>query len=153
MLGGTFMIFHLGSLIISLKYYPLIFDKEYDNDEDVTELRGTKCKWSKKGKRATKVSDLTFMYSGLHKIVLTNWWPTLHYSTIIVDFGKLLFDIGIGVDLDLSHNIFYCIIAHSNGKRRNQKLPFSILIYGIFTKQKELKETNEYLIAPYCKEV
>ena len=58
----------------------------------------------------------------------------------------MLFDIGTGVEVDLGQNIFDCIAAHLNGKRRNQKLPFPTLIYGILLSQKELREGNEYLI-------
>ena len=62
---------------------------------------------------------MTLKYLRLHKIAMTNWWPTLHHSTISLDFGRLLFDISIGAEVDLDQNIFNCIATHSNGNVRN----------------------------------
>ena len=52
------------------------FEKDYDMDAIATELLGIESKWP--GKKTLKVSNLTLKYAGLHKIAMTNWWPTSH---------------------------------------------------------------------------
>ena len=61
------------------------FDKDYDMDVVASELPSMDNKWL--GKKALKVSDLTLKYVGLHKVAMSNWWPTSHYHTISEDFA------------------------------------------------------------------
>ena len=68
------------------------FEKDCDMDVTASELLSMNGKWP--GKKTLKVSDLTLKYVGLHKVVMTNWWPTSHYPTILEDFACFLFDIG-----------------------------------------------------------
>ena len=58
-------------------------------DEVATELLGAESQWPESN--TLKVSYVTLNYSSLHKIAMTNWWPTVHYCTISSDFGKASF--------------------------------------------------------------
>ena len=62
-----------------------------------------------------RVVDLTLKYNGLHKISLSNWYPTKHVTTLSSDFSTLLFDIGTNAPVNLGQIIFDLIILHRNG--------------------------------------
>lgn len=98
-------------------------DKEFDLDEVATEICGTKFVWPKNS--ALKVSNVMLLYYELHKIA-TNWWPTVHYSTIVSNFVSSLYDIGIGIKVDLGQVIFDCKAARLNGKMKNQSCLFPL---------------------------
>ena len=56
-----------------------------------------------------------------------------------------LFDIGIGVQVNLGQIIFESIAGYTNGKKQGQKLPYTSLIYGVLVAQKRLKFDSEFL--------
>ena len=86
------------------------FDKEYDMDVVASELLGTNSKWLVK--KLLKVSDLTFKYAGLHRVAMTNWSPTTHFPTISEDFACFLYDVGIGVKVNLGQIMFEFVASH-----------------------------------------
>ena len=57
-----------------------VFEKDYVLDDVATELLGYKCVWLKTN--VLRVVDLTLKYNGLHKIALSNWFPTKHVTTL-----------------------------------------------------------------------
>ena len=89
------------------------FDKDYDMDNVATGLLGIDSKWP--GKKTLKVSNLTLKYVGLHKVAITNWWPTSHYPTISEDFVCFMFDVGTGVKVNLGQIMFEFIVGQGNG--------------------------------------
>ena len=91
---------------------------------------------------------MTLTYKGLHKIALSNWYPTKHVTTLSRDFATLLFDIGTGTLVHLGKIIFDFIALHRCGNNMSHKLPFPALIFGLLESQKLLQEPNEFLSAP-----
>ena len=109
------------------------FEKEYDIDMVATKLLGIETKWP--AKKVLKVFDLTLKYVGLHKVAMTNWWPTTHFPTVFEDFSCFLYDVGTGVKVNLCQIMFEFITDHKNGKKPGQRFPFPSLIYGALSTQ------------------
>ena len=112
------------------------FEKDYVLDDVITELLGYKCVWPKTN--VLRVADLTLKYNGLHKIALSNWFPTKHVTTLSRDFASLLYDIVIDALVHLGQIVFDLIVSHMCGMNMSQKFPFSILIFGLLEGQKPL---------------
>ena len=112
------------------------FDKDYEMDVVATSLLGIDSKWPRK--KTLKVSELTLKYASLHKVAMTNWWPTSHYPTILEDFACFLFYIITWVKVNLGQILFEFISGHGNRRKQRQKLPFLFLINGVLATQKEL---------------
>ena len=87
----------------------MIFDKYYDMDIVAIELLGIDSTWPEK--KTFKISDLTLKFVGLHKVAMTNWWPTSHYLTISQDFACFLFDVGTWVKVNLGQIMFEFIAS------------------------------------------
>ena len=103
------------------------YERDYALDDVASELLGHKTTWPRTN--VLRVANLTLKYIGLHKIVLSNWYPTKHVTTLSCDFTTLLFDIGTGTPMHLCRVIFYLIIFHRCGNNISQKLPFPALIF------------------------
>ena len=86
------------------------FDKEYVLDDVATELLRYKCVWPKTS--VLRVADLTIKYNHLYKIILGNWLPTKHVTTLSRDFVTLLYDIGTSALVHLSQIFFDVIVSH-----------------------------------------
>ena len=91
--------------------------------------------------------DLTLKYNGLHKIALSNWYPIKHVITLSYEFSTLLFDIGTGAPVHLGKIFFDLIVSHWCKNNMSYKLPFPVLIFGLFEIQKPLQEPSEFLSA------
>ena len=57
-----------------------VFKKDYVLDDVASELLGYKTTWPRTN--VVKVADLTLKYNGLHKIFVSNSYPTKHVTTI-----------------------------------------------------------------------
>ena len=112
-------------------------------DAVATELFDIESKWPRK--KTLKVSNLTLKYVSLHKIAMTNWWPTSYYPIVLEDFACFLFDIGTGVTVNLGQIVFESIASYGNGRKQGQKLPYPSLIYSMLDTQKQLKFASEFL--------
>ncbi|PON35570.1 hypothetical protein PanWU01x14_335190, partial [Parasponia andersonii] len=110
------------------------FEKDHTIENVVSKLLGDVTVWTNDS-HALKSYELTYKYSNLHKIAQHNWWPTTHQPTIAKNFACLLFDIGISFQANLSQIIFHVISNLCGGRKKNQKLPFPNLIYGILQQQ------------------
>ena len=75
------------------------FERDYVLDDVASELLGDKIDWPRTN--MLRVADLTFKYSCLHKIALSNWYPTKHVTTMSHGFATLLFDIGTNTPVHL----------------------------------------------------
>ena len=56
------------------------YEKDYVLDDVASELLGYKTTWPKTN--VLRVADLTFKYNALHKIALSNWYPTKDMTTL-----------------------------------------------------------------------
>ncbi|PON49065.1 hypothetical protein TorRG33x02_318660 [Trema orientale] len=119
------------------------YEKEYAIDTVASELLGDVTVWPDDS-HALKSCELTYKYSGLHKIAQHNWWPTAHQPTVAKNFACFLFDVGIGFQVNLPHIIFHVIYDLRGGRKKNQKLPFPNLIYGILQQQHPLMLQNDF---------
>ena len=127
-----------------------VFEKDYVLDDVATELLGYKCVWPKIN--VFRVADLTLKYNGLHKIDLTNWFPTKYVTTLSHDFFTLLYDIGTSAPVHLGQIFFDLIVSHRCGNNMRHKLPFPALIFGLLEGQIPLQEPNQFLsglVQPY----
>ena len=113
-----------------------VFENDYVFDDVATELLGYKTTWPKIN--VLMVVDLTPKNNGLHKIALSNWYPTKHVTTLSHDFATLLFDIGTGASVHMGQIIFDFIVLHRYGNNMSHKLPFLALIFGLLEGQKPL---------------
>ena len=50
-------------------------------------------------------SLLSLKYKALHKLVVTNWWPTKHTTSIPTNFVRMFFVIGTGLRFDFGKHI------------------------------------------------
>ena len=105
------------------------YEKDNVLDDVATKLLGYKCVWPKSN--VFKVADLTLKYNGLHQITFSNWLPTKHVTTISRDFATVLYDIGIGVPMQLGQLFFDFIVSYRYRQNENQKLPFPSLIFWL----------------------
>ena len=113
-----------------------VFEKDYVLDDVAIEFLGYKCVWPKTN--VLKVVDLTLKYNNLHKIFLSNWFPTKHVTTLSRDFVILLYDIGTGTPVHLGQLFFDLIVSHRCVMNMSHKLPFLTLIFGLLEGQKPL---------------
>ena len=114
-------------------------------DDVAFELLGHKTDWSRTN--VLRVANLTLKYNDLHKIALSNWYPTKHVTTLSRDFATLLFDIGTNAPMHLGQIIFDLIVLHRNRANMSQKLPFPSLIFGLLETQKPLQEPLSCLMS------
>ena len=56
------------------------YERDYVLDDVTSELLGHKTTWPRTN--VLRVVDLTLKYNGLHKIALSNWYPTKHVTTL-----------------------------------------------------------------------
>ena len=98
--------------------------KDYVLDDVASELLGTTV-WPRSN--ALRVTDLTLKYSSLHKIVLSNWLPTKHVTSVFKDHA-----IGTSTKVILGQLFFYCIIGYRCGENKTQKSSFPSLIFRLF---------------------
>ena len=119
------------------------FDKMYNMDGVTSELLGTKSTWPKNN--SLRATEITLKYYGLHKIAMNNWSPTTQYTTLSKDMATLVFNIGSCVQVNLEKLIFSNIANFKSGRKKNQKLPFPSLFFGLLYGQKPMMESNEYL--------
>ena len=89
------------------------FERDYVLDDVASELLGHKTIWLMTN--VLRVADLTLKYNDLHKIALSNWYPTKHVTTSSHEFAILLFDIGTNAPVHLGQLIFDLIVLHRNG--------------------------------------
>ncbi|PON56565.1 hypothetical protein TorRG33x02_296150 [Trema orientale] len=120
------------------------YEKEYEVDKVASELLGDLIDWPSHSS-TLKSTDLTYKYSGLHKIAIHNWWPTAHLPTVARNFAYFLFDIGTGIDVNLPQIIFQAIFYLRCGRKKTQRLIFPNLIFGILQKQHPLQLPTEFL--------
>ncbi|PON83206.1 hypothetical protein TorRG33x02_210400 [Trema orientale] len=118
--------------------------KEYEVDKVVFELLGDLIEWPSHSS-TLKSTDLTYKYSGLHKMAIHNWWPTAHLPTVARNFACFLFDIGTRIEVNLLQIIFQAIFYLRCGRKKTQRLIFPILIFMILQKQHPLQLPTEFL--------
>ena len=68
-------------------------------DDVASDLLGYKTIWPRTN--VLRMADLTLKYNYLHKITLSNWYPTKHVTTLSRDIATLLFDIGTNAHVHL----------------------------------------------------
>ena len=105
-------------------------------DDVAIELLGYQCAWPKTN--VLRVADLTLKYNGLHKISLSNWFPTKHVTTLSRDFATLLYNIGTGTLMHLGQIFSNLIVSHKCVTNMSQKFSFPALIFGLLEGQKPL---------------
>ena len=108
------------------------FEKYYVLDDVAIKLLGYKTVWS--NTNVLRVVDLTLKYNGLHKIALSNWYPTKHVTTLSREFSTLMFDIGTNAPVHLGQILFDLIVSHRCMNNMSHKLPFLALIFGLLDK-------------------
>ena len=113
-----------------------MFEKDYVLDDVATELLRYKCVCLKTN--VLWVADLTLKYNGLHKIALSNWFPTKHVTTLSRDFATLMYYIGTSASIHLSQIFFDLVVSHRCGMNMSYKLSFPALIFGLLEGQKPL---------------
>ena len=74
---------------------------------------------------------LSFKYSILYKIVIVNWLPRVHISSILKDLVVLLFAVGIGEEFDLSKVIFQVIKRNVKTENTTSVLPYLLWIFEV----------------------
>ena len=105
------------------------FEKYYVLDDVVIEFLGYKTVWP--NTNVLRVADFSLKYNGLHKIALSNCYPTKHVTTLSRDFATLLFDIDTDAFVNLGQIFFDLIVSHRCGNNISHKLPFPALIFGV----------------------
>ena len=103
-----------------------VFEKDYVLDDVASEQLGYKTIWLRTN--ILRVIDLTLKYNGLHKIAVSNWYPTKHVTTLSRDFATLLFYIGIGAPVHLGQIIFDLIVLYRCRNNISHKLSFPAFI-------------------------
>ena len=86
-----------------------------------------------------RVANLTLKYNGLHKISVSNWYPTKHVTILSRDFATLLYNIGTSVLVQLGQIIFDLIVLHWCRNNMSHKLSFPGLILRLLEGQKPLQ--------------
>ena len=115
-------------------------------DGVASELLMTKSSWPKSN--SLSAVETTLNYSSLHKIAMNNWSLTTNYTILSKDMATLVFDIGSRVQVNLGQLIFFNIANFKSGRKKNQKLQFPSLIFGLLYGQKPMMKSNEYLTTP-----
>ncbi|KAH6834678.1 hypothetical protein C2S53_019820 [Perilla frutescens var. hirtella] len=77
--------------------------------------RGSRCVWP--SGHSLLASDLSVKYSILHKIVVRNWIPSTHNSTVGKPLGLLLYKVGTRVEFNLGQLIYEHVVVHAKSAR------------------------------------
>lgn len=86
------------------------FGKNYDMNMVASKHLGASS--SQLESKKLNVADLTVKYFVLHKIAMSNWWLTTHYSNIREDFTSFLSNVGAWKNVNLGQIIQDCSIGH-----------------------------------------
>ncbi|KAH6766759.1 hypothetical protein C2S52_017742 [Perilla frutescens var. hirtella] len=114
----------------------------FDLNEVVSELTGrSRVVWP--SGRALLASDLSVKYSILHKVVVRNWLPSTHDSTVGKSMALLLFTIGTRSEFNLGLLIFENIIAHAESTRTQPPVGYPGLIFSIIMAQHDVVSAND----------
>ena len=77
-----------------------------------------------------------------------DWSPTTHYTTLSRDMVTLVFNIGSRVQVNFGQLIFFNIVDFKSRKKKNQKLLFASLIFGLLNGKKPMIDSHECLTTP-----
>ena len=100
------------------------------------------------GSSALSSVVLTTKYPILDKIVIVNWLPRLHISSILKDLALLLYIVGTGVSFDLTKVIFQVVFSNVEFENIVGVLPFPYLIYELLKIQKKDLDKGGVLKVP-----
>ena len=90
-------------------------------------------------------SILSVKYSALHKIVLTNWLPSLHKTSMTKDMAYLLYMIGTGEKFDMGKLLFEVIVYNAEHETTYGILPLPSMIYEVLMLQKKILGEDEMM--------
>ena len=86
--------------------------------------------------------EIKISNSILHKIVMSNWLPTTHRTTITKNFATLLFHRGMKRKFNLGRLVFEHALGHAKNTTYRKAIGYPSLIFGI------LKAQNFDLVKP-----
>ncbi|XP_062075999.1 uncharacterized protein LOC133780141 [Humulus lupulus] len=98
------------------------------------------------GNHEIPVTKLTPFYRILHRVALYNWFPNSHLSSITLEIGKCLYDVGTGVSIDLATLIFDRIVDVASSTGTRNKFPFPSLIQQIIQSAKPLLTIHDFQV-------
>ena len=111
--------------------YPDDFLTDYDLM--ISEIKGKKVvSWPNDCKFPT--SSLTLKYYMVYKIVVNNWLPSSHTTSVFKDMAALQFSIGRGITFDLGYIIFSQIETFAWSKATTINLPYLCLLTSLLLK-------------------
>ncbi|XP_073294540.1 uncharacterized protein [Primulina huaijiensis] len=122
----------------------IVVGPQPDLDEVISVLTGGVLSKFPAHPHKVSVSNLTSLYSVLHKITIRNWTPTTNTTVVTKSQALTLFAIG-NCTLNLGRLIFYTVIQYANGGLKSSKLPFPSLIYGILVSLGFVRDVSEGL--------
>ncbi|XP_024025805.1 uncharacterized protein LOC112092857 [Morus notabilis] len=122
-------------------HHPVV-DFEADYDVIIAEITANvRCKWPPA--KSFPALVLSLKYSVLHKIALKNWMPSMHATGVKKPLAKLLYLIGTATSFDFGQFVFNQIINNAEAFTTHPVLSFPSLIYGILSKQNNVKKSHE----------
>ncbi|XP_060968481.1 uncharacterized protein LOC133036029 [Cannabis sativa] len=88
----------------------------------------------------------------LHRVALYNWFPNSHLSSVTLEIGKFLYDVGTHVSIDLPSLIFEWILEASETTDTRNKLPFPSLVQRVLMAAHPPLTTHDYEVQnPHAK--